>query len=127
MTPTTRLSESRRAVVLSSTQLLQTVVEITNIERQRGEFARQLDRLDSQARIDSLRELQEANLRLEQISTRLQSTSEKLRVKGGRPEIWVYRKTDQGPQNVVATEDMELNPGDVITITLQTETSVLGQ
>jgi polysaccharide export outer membrane protein len=107
--------------------MLQTVVEITNIERQRGEFARLLDKLDSQSRMDSLKELQDANLRLEQISTRLQSTSEKLRVKGGRPEIWVYRKTEAGTENVVASEDMELNPGDVVNITMQTENLALGQ
>src|SRR5918993_830109 len=71
MTATTRLSEARRAAVLSSTQMLQTVVEITNIERQRGEFARLLDKLDSQARMDLLKELQDANLRLEQILTRI--------------------------------------------------------
>jgi polysaccharide export outer membrane protein len=127
MTATTRLSEARRAAVLSSTQMLQTVVEITNIERQRGEFMRLLDRLDSQTRMESLKELQDANLRLEQISTRLQSTSEKLRVKGGRPEIWVYRKTESGPQNVIASEEMELAPGDVVNITLQTENSTLVQ
>lgn len=127
MTATTRLSEARRAAVLSSTQMLQTVVEITNIERQRGEFARLLDKLDSQTRMDSLKELQDANLKLEQISTRLQSTSEKLRVKGGRPEIWVYRKTEAGTENVLASEDMELSPGDVVNITMQTENLALGQ
>ncbi|MBD0327869.1 MAG: polysaccharide biosynthesis/export family protein [Pyrinomonadaceae bacterium] len=127
MTATTRLSEARRAAVLSSTQMLQTVVEITNIERQRGEFTRLLDKLDTQARMDSLKELQDANLRLEQISTRLQSTSEKLRVRNGRPDIWVYRKTEAGTQNVVADEDMELLPGDVVNITLQTENPALGQ
>jgi len=121
MTATTRLSEARRAVVLSSTQLLQTVVEITNIERQREEFARQLERLDSQSRMESLKELQDANLRLEQISTRIQSTSEKLRIRSGRPEIWVYRKGDKGQEQIVATEDMELVPGDVVNVTLQTE------
>lgn len=127
MTATTRLSEARRSAVSSSTQMLQTVVEITNIERQRGEFARLLDKLDSQARMDLLKELQDANLRLEQISTRLQSTSEKLRIKGGRPEIWVYRKTETGTQNIVASEDMELSPGDVVDVTMQTESLASGQ
>ncbi len=46
---------------------------------------------------------------------------------GGRPEIWVYRKTETGTQNVVASEDMELSPGDVVNITMQTENLALGQ
>jgi polysaccharide export outer membrane protein len=107
--------------------MLQTVVEITNIERQRGEFTRLLDKIDTQARMEALKELQDANLRLEQISTRLQSTSEKLRVRSGRPDIWIYRKTEEGTQNVAASEDMELIPGDVVNITLQTENLALGQ
>lgn len=121
MTPTTRLSESRRAVVLSSTQLLQTVVEMTNIQRQREEFSRLLDRLDSQARMDALRELQDANLRLEQISSRLQSTSDKLRIRSGHPEIWIYRQEENGQKQIAASEDMELVPGDVVNITLKND------
>jgi polysaccharide export outer membrane protein len=127
MTATTRLSEARRSAVLSSTQLLQTVVEITNIERQRGDVTRMIDKLETQGRMEILKELQDANLKLEQISTRLQSTSEKLRVRSGRPDIWVYRKTESGTQNVAADEDMELIPGDVVNITLQSENIGLGQ
>jgi polysaccharide export outer membrane protein len=77
--------------------------------------------------MEILKELQDANLKLEQISTRLQSTSEKLRVRSGRPDIWVYRKTESGTQNVAADEDMELIPGDVVNITLQSENIGLGQ
>jgi polysaccharide export outer membrane protein len=127
MTATTRLSEARRSVVLSSTQLLQTVVEITNTERQRGEVTKMIDKLETQGRMETLKELQDTNLKLEQITTRLQSTSEKLRVRSGRPDIWVYRKTESGTQNVAANEDMELIPGDVVNITLHAENLGLGQ
>ena len=41
-------------------RLLQTVVETSNIERQRGEYSRQLDRLSDQRRSELLREAQEA-------------------------------------------------------------------
>jgi polysaccharide export outer membrane protein len=122
MTATTRLSEARRAVVMSSTQLLQTVVEISNIERQRDEFARQLEKVESQYRIESLKELQDANLKLEQVASRLQSTSEKLRIRSGDPDIWVHRKGTGGTENISANEDMELIPGDVVEITLKAQT-----
>jgi polysaccharide export outer membrane protein len=121
MTATTRLSEARRSVVLSSTQLLQTVVEITNIERQRDEFERLLNRVDSQSKAEILAELQEANLRLEQVSVRLQGTGEKLRIRNGQPEIWVFRTTGSGTERISANEEMELVPGDVVDITLQAE------
>jgi polysaccharide export outer membrane protein len=121
MTATTRLSEARRAVVLSSTQLLQTVVEITNIERHREEFARLLDKGDSESRMEVLKELQDANLRFEQVAAQIQGISEKLRIRGGQPEIWVYRKNEDRTEQLHANEDMELVPGDVVNITLQSE------
>ncbi|WP_230532330.1 polysaccharide biosynthesis/export family protein [Microvirga roseola] len=121
ITATTRLSEARRSVVMSSTHLLQTVVEITNIERQREEFGRLLERAESQSRIEALKELQEANLRLEQVSAKLQGASEKLRIRSGEPEIWLYRAGEKGTEQLPANEDMELMPGDVVSITLRTE------
>ncbi len=125
----TRLSESRRAALLSSEQLLQTVVETSNVERQRDEYARQLDKIDSQARIDNLQELQKSNLLLAQIAVRLKSTSDKLmhlgllkpqlgQGSGARPEITIYRKGEKGPLQTAADEDLELVPGDVVGVKL---------
>jgi len=135
ITASQRLSETRRAALLSSDQLLQTIVESSNVERQRGEYIRQLEKLDNQSRIDAWRELQDANLRLGQITARLQSATEKLtysgllqsqlaRGKGGQPEIAVHRSGEKGPELLKASEDLELAPGDVIDVKLEADMPV---
>jgi polysaccharide export outer membrane protein len=130
ITATTRLSEARRAALLSSDQLLQTIVEMANIERQRGEYSRQLDKIDSQNHIDDWKDLQDANLRLAQISARLKSASDKLSytgllqsqfTQGGRLDITVYRKGGNGTERLTANEDLELAPGDSIDVALKAE------
>jgi len=127
-----RLAEARRSALLSSNQLLQTLVEMSNLERQRGEYAIRLEKIDSQNRIDVWKEMQEANLRLAQITARLKSTSDKLKYAGqlqsqirggkvGRLQITVYRKAEQGSERLTADEDLELAPGDVVDVVLETE------
>lgn len=134
MTPTTRLSDARRAALLSSNQLLQTIVETSNLERQRGEFERQLEKIDSQSRIDAWRELQDANLRVAQIIARLKGAGEKLVYTGllrsqlaragDEPRITVYRKGENGTESLAANENTELMPGDIVEVALRTETLV---
>jgi polysaccharide export outer membrane protein len=126
----TRLSEARRAALLSSEQFLQTIVEMSNVERQRDEYARQLEAVDSRNRIDDLQELQKSHVHLAEISARLQSVSEKMiRVgalrsqvgpgTGTRLQIVVHRKGENGPQVITADEDLQLAPGDVVDVALQ--------
>lgn len=130
-----RLADARRLALLSSNQLLQTIVEMANLERQRGEFTMRIEKIDSQNRIDAWKEMQEANLRLAQISARLRSTSDKLkytgqlqsqlgRGKAGRVVITVYRKGENGSDRLAGNEDMELAPGDVVDIALEIESAV---
>jgi polysaccharide export outer membrane protein len=129
----TRLSEARRASLLSSEQLLQTLVESSNVERQRDEYARQLEKIDTQTRIDDLQELQRTNLHLAELTARLKSTSDRLLhvnllrsqvAQGGSRavDIGVYRKAEGGPGRIDAEEDLELTPGDVVEVALQSRT-----
>jgi polysaccharide export outer membrane protein len=132
MTLAVRLSDARRAALLSSNQLLQTIVETSNLERQRGEYLRQLEKIDSQNRIDDWKDLQDANLRLAQITSRLRGTSEKLIYTGllkgqfGKgtakpPDIIVHRKGENGQEGLTANEDFELLPGDIVEVALKSE------
>lgn len=128
LAPTTRLSEARRAVLMSSTQLLDTIVQASNIERQRGEYVRQLNKIDSERRIAALGELQVAYMNLAQISARLEGTAQKLALTGqaqstlliaaGRPEITVHREREQGAETLPGSEDLGLAPGDVVEVVL---------
>jgi len=131
-----RVMDARRALLLSSTRKLQTTSQVMITKRQRDDFARQLGRLDDQRRLNLLQELQDAGVKLNQISAKLQAIGEKLRytalVKsqlvrgaGGKPQITIVRKGDNGRERFPADEDSELQPGDVVEIALRPEQGVV--
>ena len=125
-----RLTDARRAVLLSSTRKLQTSAQLLQVKKQQDEFARKLTKLDDQRRLDLLRELQNTSLRLNQIREKLQSVAEKLqytamvrsqlvRGAGSKPDIAIIRKGEKGPERIIASEDTELQPGDTVEVSLR--------
>jgi len=131
-----RITDARRALLWSSTLKLQTTAQCMSQKKQREDVSRQLERLDDQRRMDLLRELQEAGVRLGQISARLQGVAEKiqytslvrsqlLRGSGGKPQIAIIRKGENGRERLVAEEDSELQPGDVVEVALRAEQGVV--
>jgi polysaccharide export outer membrane protein len=125
-----RVSDARRAMLLSSTRKLQTTAQLMQTRRQRDDFSRQIERLDGQRRSDMLRELQDATLALSRIRFKLQSTGEKLQYTafaksqlargfGTKPAIIIVRNGAKGSENMLANEDFELQPGDVVEIALR--------
>ena len=132
----TRITEARRALLWSSTLKLQTTSQWMSQKKQREEVSRQLQRLDDQRRMDLLRELQDAGVRLSQTSARLQGVGEKLqytalvrsqlvRGSGGKPQIAIIRKGENGREHLAAEEDFELQPGDVVEVALRAEQGVV--
>ena len=132
----TRITEARRALLWSSTLKLQTTSQWMSQKKQREEVSRHLQRLDDQRRMDLLRELQDAGVRLSQTSARLQGVAEKLqytalvrsqlvRGSGGKPQIAIIRKGENGRERLVAEEDFELEPGDVVEVALRAEQGVV--
>jgi polysaccharide export outer membrane protein len=132
----TRITDARRALLWSSTLKLQTTAQWMSQKKQREEVSRQLERLADQRRMDLLRELQDAGVRLSQISARLQGVGEKLqytalvrsqlvRGSGGKPQIAIIRKGESGRERLVAEEDFELEPGDVVEVALRAEQGVV--
>lgn len=124
-----RVTDARRAVLLSSTRKLQTSAQLLQVKRQQDEFVRKLAKLDDQRRLDLLRELQDTSVKLNQIREKLQSVSEKLLYTGivrsqlargnaDKAEIVVLRKSDKGQERIVASEDTELQPGDAVEVSL---------
>jgi polysaccharide export outer membrane protein len=120
-----RVTEARRALLLSSTRKLQTHALQMQVRRQLSELARQLEKMDDQRRMTLLKELQEANTSLHATRAKLQGIAEKLEFLGGpqatspdgrRPEFRVYRKSESGEARFVAGPDSELEPGDVIEV-----------
>jgi len=127
--PSPRVTDARRAVLLSSTRLLQTTSQLMNVRRQQEDLAKQLQGLDDQRKIDLLRQLGEATARIGVLRARLEGVSEKLQHTTGRtlfgsgheakPEIAVVRRRAKGRERIAANEDFELQPGDVVEIALR--------
>jgi len=125
-----RVTDARRAVLLSSTRKLQTSAQLLVARKQQDELTRKLAKLDDQRRLDLLRELQDTSVKLNQIREKLQSVGEKLqytamvrsqlvRGAGSKPEIAIIRKGEKGPERIVASEDTELRPGDTVEVSLR--------
>lgn len=125
-----RVTDARRAVLLSSTRKLQTSAQLLQVKKQQAEFVRKLAKLDDQRRLDLLRELQDTSVKLNQIRERLQSVGEKIqyvamvrsqlvRGAGTKPDIAVIRKGENGAERIIANEDTELQPGDTVEVTLR--------
>jgi polysaccharide export outer membrane protein len=125
-----RVTDARRAVLLSSTRKLQTSAQLMQVKKQQDELTRRLEKLDDQRRLDLLRELQDTSVKLNQIREKLQSVGEKLqytamvrsqlvRGAGNKAEIAIFRKGEKGQERIVASEDTELQPGDAVEVTLR--------
>jgi polysaccharide biosynthesis/export protein len=124
-----RVTDARRAVLLSSTRRLQTTAQLMQVKKQQDELTRKLEKLDDQRKIDLLRELQDTSVRLNQIRGKLQSVGEKLqytamvrsqlvRGAGDKVGIAIIRKDEKGQERILADEDTELQPGDTVEVTL---------
>jgi polysaccharide export outer membrane protein len=125
-----RVSESRRALLLSSTRRLQTSVELMRLQRQREDFLRQMERVTSQRTINLLKEQKDSSVRLADLRVRMQALSQKLQPIGGtgaipigtsdlHPEVTVVRRVGQRWDRIAASVDFDVEPGDVIEVALR--------
>lgn len=130
--PSPRVTDSRRAVLLSSTRRLQTIANLTQVKQQRDELLWRLDKVDIQRRLDVLRESRESQLRMTELKARLDGAVEKLRVLGQmavlesngnvtRPGVTIIRKSQTNWDRIPASEDTELAPGDTVEVMFRRE------
>jgi polysaccharide export outer membrane protein len=112
--------------------VLQTTALIDQVERERSQFARQLQHVQDKRRDDLLGKLQEANVRLATIRAKLQAVGDKLlysgvvrsqlvRGSGGEPDVKLYRNVNDTSSNMPANQDTGLMPGDVVEVRLRAE------
>ncbi len=127
-----RVTDARRAVLLSSTRQLQTASQLMQVRKQQDEFSRQLERLDDQRKAALLQELQDAGLKAGEIRAKLEGTQAKLQYaasvrsqlaagSGVKPLVTVLRKGGNGWESSAAAEEFELQPGDVVEIAFRQE------
>jgi len=127
--PSPRVTDARRALLLSSTRKLQTTAQWMQVKKQQDDIARQLERFDDQRRIKFLQDLQDARTRLGQIRAKLQSVGEKLLYTAARSqvmqgnefkqELTVIRKGSGAAEHLIVDQDFELEPGDVVEVALR--------
>lgn len=128
MTSTNRITDTRRAMLLSATRALQVSVQLTIAENDKNERARFVDRSADQRRMDLTRELQASAAHLGQVKSRIEINDRKLAFlskvnsqlstgKLGKVEIVISRDTGDGQQKIEANLDTVLTPGDVVEVT----------
>jgi polysaccharide export outer membrane protein len=122
-----RVTDARRAVLLSSSRKLQTAVQLMQLKKQQDEVQRKLEQLDDRRRIELLGELQDSGVKLGELRAKLQGVEEKIQYTGvlrsqlaqresSGPEIAIIRKTEKGLLRLAANEETELQPGDVVEV-----------
>jgi polysaccharide biosynthesis/export protein len=126
--PMTRLSESRRLLLLSSTQSLQTTVQLTTAQQQSDEVQRRISRIEEDRRLEVTAEIQQADEAASDIRAKLQAVSEKISytglirsqlTRGGRnaPSLRIFRAQSKAG-SIPADENTEVLPGDTIEVAL---------
>jgi polysaccharide biosynthesis/export protein len=124
-----RVTDARRAVLLSSTRLLQTRAQLMQVRRLRADLARELEKLDAGRTMALVQQLQEATIKLASERERLRSIEQKLHLAGGQvplatvpdqpPEVIIHRYGGRGgPVTLRADYDSMLEPGDVLEVTM---------
>lgn len=130
LTSQNRVTDARRAMLISATRALQIGVQLATAERDQEERVRNLARTIDQRRANLMKERDESALRLAQLKSRMDANDKKLVFLGGatkqilgddpaKLQITIKRDTLEGLQTIAATEDTLLYPGDVVEVVLK--------
>jgi polysaccharide export outer membrane protein len=126
-----RVVEQRRSMLLSSTRLLQTEAQITQITREKEGYLRQIERLNEGTKLELLKEIEDLQTKLASTNAKLAATADKIDYAGTmrsqlaqraikKPAVLIVRRSDASTVRIGADEDMTLEPGDVVEISLTT-------
>jgi polysaccharide export outer membrane protein len=129
-----RVTDARRNVLLSSTRKLQTEAQLLDTIRKRGEYQRELERLDHARRSDLLKDLKDAQLKLAGDKARLEGAQEKLAISGMRlpgssgliVKVMLHRQGAEKAESFEAQGETILVPGDALDVTVQGSRYELG-
>jgi polysaccharide export outer membrane protein len=120
-----RVFEARRSILFASARYLQTVSQLTQLQKEQAELNRQLSKLQDERRAVLLQELQEAIVRLDVTASKIRSAMDKLNYTTGAkaslqerngqpPALFILRQLDGKPTNLHVSDDTMLMPGDVV-------------
>jgi polysaccharide biosynthesis/export protein len=124
-----RVTEARRALLLSSTRALQVSVELLELKRQRTESEHQAQHFEDDRRIGLLKELQDAAGAKASSRIKFEALESELKIISGSPmpgsleenmlrTVQVARRTHGASEKSIVDDDFVLMPGDVISVSL---------
>lgn len=125
--PITRVMDARRALLLSSTRELQTAVQLSDSQIRKEALVRSAQKLGDQRRARLLEDLQTASLSAIELQAKLSAVQQKMAVfgkagdPGGREGAVAVEIHRRGEPSVDASLDTELQPGDVVKVSVKSE------
>jgi polysaccharide export outer membrane protein len=130
MIPITRLTDTRRLVLLSASRATEIEARTEQVRQQRADEERRHQKLFDERRIELLKELQNAKLEFAASESKLSAVTEKMFLVGGirsqigrggtgSPDLVVFRTSATSGERIAATEETELQPRDVIEVSLR--------
>ena len=123
-----RVTDARRALLLSSTRALQVNVELLELKRQKSDSARKVQHFEDDRRIALLKELEDASSAKTIAQIKIQALESELRsgapaaigIEDDTPRtIEVVRQGTGNRSKFLVDEDYVLMPGDVVSVTLR--------
>ena len=130
-----RVVDARRALLLSSTRVLQTEGQIGQVTREKEEYISRIEKLKDSDKSTTLKEIEECQLKLAAINAHIAAIADKmdymstmrsqLRIsKLGGPSVIIIRGDRENRSELKASEDTILEPGDVIEISVIPKTKL---
>jgi polysaccharide export outer membrane protein len=125
-----RMADMRRALLLSASQRLGTLVELLRVRSQRVDYERQLEKNGNQKKITLLNDLRDGSVRLADLEVKLRAAGMKLRSSGisncvgsatGKalqPHVTIVRWFGGEWQQLPLGNDSEVLPGDVVEVAM---------
>jgi polysaccharide biosynthesis/export protein len=138
-TSNARMAELRRAVMLSSSRRLSTLVELMRMRRQLAEFERQLVKNEDHRKVALFDNLRDGGVQLAELGSQLRAAGTKLQSVGINtqiapdaaepltPHVTIVRWVDNAWQNLVSTDNFEVLPGDVVEVKLCSDEAACGR
>jgi polysaccharide export outer membrane protein len=127
LTSQNRVTDSRRAMLISATRSLQTGVQLATAQRERDDRIRALERSTDERRAGLLQALEDAQVNMTDIKSKIQAIERKIAYLGTamRPllatdasklKIVIMREGAAGVESIQADENTPVEPGDVINV-----------
>jgi polysaccharide export outer membrane protein len=129
LVPASRVTDVRRAALLSSSRAQQTNVAADNARRESDEARVKVVKLSLTRRSEVAREMLDATAKAAVLRAEFGAAKKKLFLAGAKApsllraqdasvQVWIFRKDGKVRSRIVAEQDTELLPGDVVEVSL---------